>query len=137
MPSNSNTVFNFNFFFSFHWENGSMINSFHIVAPNSLEPSRCTLTTHWELSEGTKSVAWSALLWEIFVWQTKQNKTNYLISLIDVRPNKIEFFIIFFLNFHFFILRVKIVWFLVEKEKKKKSFCKLATQENRISKVLE
>ncbi len=26
----------------FHWENGSISNSFHIVAPNSLKPSQCT-----------------------------------------------------------------------------------------------
>ncbi len=26
----------------FHWENGSIINSFHIIAPNSLKPSQCT-----------------------------------------------------------------------------------------------
>ncbi len=30
--------------FKFHSENGSIINSFHIVAPNSLKPSQCTHT---------------------------------------------------------------------------------------------
>ncbi len=36
--------------FSFHWENGSIINSFHTIAPNSLRPSWCT-PTNWQLSE--------------------------------------------------------------------------------------
>jgi len=61
--------------FSFHWENGSIINSCHTIAPNSLKPSQCT-TIHWELSEDTKSPAWSIVVWEIWTWhnKTKQNK---------------------------------------------------------------
>jgi hypothetical protein len=59
--------------FRFHWENDSIINSIHTVAPKSLQPSQCT-HTHLELSEDTKSLAWSAVIWEISVWQTKQNK---------------------------------------------------------------
>ncbi len=34
--------FSFFILFSFHWKNGSIINSFHIVAPNSLKPNWCT-----------------------------------------------------------------------------------------------
>jgi hypothetical protein len=41
--------------YSFHWENGSTINSFHTVAPNSLEPSKCT-PPHQEISKNIKSV---------------------------------------------------------------------------------
>jgi hypothetical protein len=69
--------------FNFHWKNGSIINSFHTIAPNSLKPSWCT-PAHWELSKDTKSVTYNVLIWEILVWQTKQNKTNYLVSKIDV-----------------------------------------------------
>jgi len=50
--------------FNFHWENGSIINSFHTVVPNSLKPSWCT-PTHWKLSKDTKSVAWTIVVWEI------------------------------------------------------------------------
>jgi hypothetical protein len=57
-------------FFSFHWENGSIINSFHTVAPTSLKPSRCT-HTHWVLSENTKSPEWSAMDPEILAWETR------------------------------------------------------------------
>jgi hypothetical protein len=56
--------FSVSILFSFHWENGSIINSFHTIAPNSLKPSWCT-PTHQELSEDTKSVEWSAMVWEI------------------------------------------------------------------------
>jgi hypothetical protein len=63
-------------------ENGSIINSFHTAAPNSLKPSQCT-PTHWELSKDTKSMAWSTVVWE---WGdlnvTKQNKTTLLHSCI-------------------------------------------------------
>ncbi len=70
--------------FSFHWENSSTINSFHTVAPNSLKPSQCTPTTHWELSEDTKSTAWSLVVREISVWQNKTRcHTNTLVLLID------------------------------------------------------
>jgi hypothetical protein len=50
--------------FNFHWENGSIINSFHTRVPNSLKPSQCT-PTHWELSKDTKSAAWTIVVWEI------------------------------------------------------------------------
>lgn len=56
--------------FSLYWKNDSTINRFHNVTPNRLKPSRCT-PIHWELYESTKSMAWSALIWEIFVWQNK------------------------------------------------------------------
>ncbi len=55
---------------NFHWKNGSIINSFHIVVPNNLKQSQCT-PTHWELSKDTKSVAWSTMVWEILAWQNK------------------------------------------------------------------
>jgi hypothetical protein len=55
---------------NFHWENGSIINSFHIVVPNNLKQSQYT-PTHWELSKDTKSVAWSTMVWEILAWQNK------------------------------------------------------------------
>ncbi len=65
---------------NFHWENDSIINRFHITAPNSLKPSLCTLTDP-ELSEGTKSRPWRAIwFWRSQPGETKQNKTNYLAS---------------------------------------------------------
>ncbi len=57
--------------FSFHWENGSIINNFHTIVPKSLKLSWCT-PTHWELSKDTKSMA---LLGDLKV--TKQNKVCY------------------------------------------------------------
>jgi hypothetical protein len=42
--------FSVSILFSFHWINGSIINSFHIIAPNNLKPSQCT-HAHWELSK--------------------------------------------------------------------------------------
>jgi hypothetical protein len=67
--------------FNFRWENGSIINSFHIVAPNTLKPSWCT-PTHHELSKDTKSTTWSTVVWEISTWKTKQttHKIDYLAS---------------------------------------------------------
>jgi hypothetical protein len=56
--------FSVSILFSFHWENGSIINSFHTIPPNSLKPSWCN-PTHQELSKDTKSVEWSAMVWEI------------------------------------------------------------------------
>jgi len=56
--------------FSFHWENGSIINSFDTVAPNSLKPSQCT-PTHQELSKDNENTVWSAVVWEISEWQNK------------------------------------------------------------------
>ncbi len=72
--------------FSFHWENGSIINSFHTVAPNSLKPSWC-MTTYLELSEDTKSTAWKQ--WVGRSQRDKQSKTNYLASWIDASMLKI------------------------------------------------
>jgi hypothetical protein len=72
--------------FNSHWEKGSIFNSFHTIAPNSLKPSQCTSTTHWELSEDTKSAAWNSHGLEDLSmtrqYKTKQNKTkgNYLAS---------------------------------------------------------
>jgi hypothetical protein len=71
--------FSVSILFSFHWENGSIINSFHTVAPNSPKPSQCT-PTYLALSEDTKSVASTDVGWEISTWQTKQNNTNCLAS---------------------------------------------------------
>ncbi len=56
---------------SFHWKNGSMINSFHIIVPNDFKPSRCT-PTHRKLSKDIKSAPWNVVVWEISTWQTKQ-----------------------------------------------------------------
>ncbi len=50
--------------FNFLWKNGSIINSFHTVVPNSLKPSWCT-PTHWELFKDTKTPAWIIVVWEI------------------------------------------------------------------------
>jgi len=52
--------FSVSILFSSHWENGSIINSFQTVAPNSPKLSWCTLT-HGELSDDTKSVTWKVL----------------------------------------------------------------------------
>jgi hypothetical protein len=78
----------FSILFIFHWENGSIINSFHIEAPNGLKPSWCapyssrafqwykehsmkhqTVSnqidvppTRKELSNDTKSIAWSTMV---------------------------------------------------------------------------
>jgi hypothetical protein len=60
-----------------------MINSFHTLAPKNLKPSDCT-PTHWELSEDTKSVACSAAVGEISVWQTKQNKLPCFIDRLQI-----------------------------------------------------
>ncbi len=46
------------------------INVFHTITSNSLKPSRCT-PIHWELPENTKSLTWSAMVWEIAKWQNK------------------------------------------------------------------
>ncbi len=61
--------------FSFYWESGSIINSFHTIAPNSLKPSWGT-PTHWKLFEDTKSTTWRTVAWKISAWQTKENKTE-------------------------------------------------------------
>ncbi len=55
---------------NFHWKNGSIINSFHIIVLNNLKQSQCT-HTHWELSNDTMSVAWSTMVWKILAWQNK------------------------------------------------------------------
>jgi hypothetical protein len=78
-PQNSDAVFSFDLF-SFHWENGSIINNFHTVAANSLKPSLCT-RPYWEFSEDTMSAAWSVGVWEI---SARQNKTNYLALEIGI-----------------------------------------------------
>ncbi len=49
-PPNFQYSFSVSILFSFHWENDSIINSFDIVAWNSLKRSHHTLS-HWELSE--------------------------------------------------------------------------------------
>jgi len=56
-----------------YWENGSIINSFHALAPNNHKSSQCT-PTHWGLPNDYKSAAWRIPLWKISTWQTKQNK---------------------------------------------------------------
>jgi hypothetical protein len=63
--------------FNFHWENNSIINNFHIVAPNCLKPNQCT-STHWELSKDIKSVTWSTMVWEISTWQNKTKQNTML-----------------------------------------------------------
>jgi hypothetical protein len=63
--------------FRFHWENGSMFNSFHTVAPNSLKPSQCTLLikTFPRIPRAGHEVQWFERS-----QCDKQNKTNYLAS---------------------------------------------------------
>ncbi len=66
--------------FNFHWENGSIFNSFYTIAPNSLKPSQCT-STHRELSKDTQECGnETAMVWEISAWQykTKQKETTLL-----------------------------------------------------------
>jgi hypothetical protein len=55
--------------FSFHSENGSIINSFHTVAPNN--PSQCTFT-HPELSKDIMITALSTMVWKS--QHAKQNR---------------------------------------------------------------
>jgi hypothetical protein len=50
------TQFSVLILFKFYWANGSIINSFHTVAPNNLKPSWCT-PTHQEPFEDTKNTA--------------------------------------------------------------------------------
>jgi hypothetical protein len=69
--------FSFFILFNFHWKNGSITNSFHTIAPNSLKPSWCTLT-HQELSKDMKSAAWNTL-----VGRSRQTKQNKLPLFID------------------------------------------------------
>jgi hypothetical protein len=52
----SPSQFSVSILFSFHRENGSIINSFHTVASQSLKPCQCT-PTNQELSEDIRSVA--------------------------------------------------------------------------------
>jgi hypothetical protein len=73
--------------FSFHWESGSISNSFHTLVPDSLKPSWCT-ATHLELSQDTKSTAWKQ--WVGRSQCDKRSKTNYLASLIDASILKIH-----------------------------------------------
>ncbi len=61
-PSNSNTQFSILILFNFHWENGSIINSFHTLIPNSLKPSWCTFSRHQKCFEDTMSTTtWSVV----------------------------------------------------------------------------
>jgi hypothetical protein len=58
--------FSISILFNFHWENGLVINIFHIVAPNSPKPSQCTLT-HRELSKipRVQFEVKNVMVWEI------------------------------------------------------------------------
>jgi hypothetical protein len=104
-----------NFLLTFRWENGLIINSFHTVAPNSLEQSWCTpylssafrryeeCSMKWSglgdlsmtsktkqttlLSKDSKSVAWNAVVWEISAWETKQNKLLCFIDIVSPKGN--------------------------------------------------
>jgi hypothetical protein len=62
--------FSVSILFSFHWENCSIINSVHTVAPNSLKPSWCS-PTHQELSKDTNNVAWNSMVQESSAWQNE------------------------------------------------------------------
>ncbi len=62
--------FSVSILFYFLWENGSIINSFYTITPNSLKPSQCT-PTHQELYKDIKSLTWSTLVWAISAWQNK------------------------------------------------------------------
>ncbi len=73
-------LFSVSILFNFHWENGSIINSFHTIGPKNLKPSQCTLT-YQELSKDNKNTTWGSMVWEIWTWQ---NKTNYLASCINI-----------------------------------------------------
>jgi hypothetical protein len=71
--------FSVSILFNFRWENDSIINRFHTIAPNNLKPSRCTLTQR-ELFKDTKSECNVKPhdLRDLRI--TKWNKTNYLAS---------------------------------------------------------
>jgi hypothetical protein len=69
--------------FNFHWENGSIINSFQAVTPNSLKPSQGT-PIHQKLVKNNKSAAWSTMVWEISAWQIKQ--TTFINRLLIIYP---------------------------------------------------
>ncbi len=64
--------------FRFHWENDSLINSIHIVAPKSLQPSQCT-HTHLELSHTPRG--WHEAPGFGRSQRDKQIETNYLALL--------------------------------------------------------
>jgi len=72
-PPNSNNFFQFWFSKNIIGKNGSIINSFHTIAPKSLKPSRCTLTHSELISSKTpiEHTAWSTVSWEISAWQIK------------------------------------------------------------------
>jgi hypothetical protein len=81
-PQNSNTFFIL-ILYTFHWENGSIINSFHNIAPKQSQ-TKSMHPSYWDLSKDTKSTTWSTVAREIsawcdVTWQNK-NKTNYLAS---------------------------------------------------------
>jgi hypothetical protein len=98
------TLFSVLILFNFCWKNGSVINSFHSVASNSLEPNQCS-PINLEFSKDTKSATWSALVWEISAYQ---NKTNYLASYIHINilqvPNMLDLFWDWFYNWLLLLL---------------------------------
>jgi hypothetical protein len=65
--------FSVSILFNFHWENGSISNSFHTIAPKSLKPSQCT-PTHQSLLKTPRE--WHEVLWfrRSQLDKTKQNK---------------------------------------------------------------
>ncbi len=67
------------------WQICSIFNNSYTIGLNISKPPWCT-PTHQRLSNNTKittegTIVWD--LWEISMWQTKQNKTNKQSSLID------------------------------------------------------
>ncbi len=63
--------------FKFHSENGSIINSFHIVAPNSLKPSQCTHTHQEKIPRAHREALWCGTS------QCDKTKQNKLPCFID------------------------------------------------------
>ncbi len=71
--------------FSFHWENGSIINSFHTIVPNSFKLSGAPLVI-----ESFPKIPRAWHFWEIWKWQNKtrcaihNGPIIYVISKIDI-----------------------------------------------------
>jgi hypothetical protein len=70
------TQFSVSVLFKFYWANGSIINSFHTVAPNNLKPSWCTLLikSFLKIPRTRHKAPWFGRS-----QHDKQNKTNYFV----------------------------------------------------------
>ncbi len=62
--------YKFKFFYYFQWQTYSKFNNPCIISLNVTKRPLCTLT-HQELSNSTKSIVASVVVWEILTWQNK------------------------------------------------------------------